>query len=82
MDVKFFNAMVAMAKENVRQEHAEKIAALPRFRIVFGQRWDFYPDSYSFGVMWDKDPCPDEGSWIYRRRIILHMSFRLWLERN
>ena len=74
--------MVEMAEENVRQARMEKVAAMPRFKFVFGQCWDYRPDSYSFGVMWDKDPCPDEGSWTYRRRIILHLSFRLWLERN
>ena len=80
MDVGVFNALVEMAKENVMQARMEEVAAMPRFKLLFGDRWGWSPDCRSFGVMWDKDPCPDEGSYIYRRRIILHLTFRISLE--
>lgn len=80
MDAGVFNAMVEMAKENVMRGRMEEIAAMPRFKFLFGERWGYTPYERSFGIMWDKDPCPDEGSYIYRRRIILHITFRISLE--
>ena len=80
MDLGAFNAMVEMAEENVKLARMEKIAAMPRFKILFAERWGYTPAERSFGIMWDKDPCPPEGSYIYRRRIILRVTFHISLE--
>lgn len=63
------------------QDRAARIAAMPRVKILCGRDWGYGPTSYSFGAMWDKDPAPDEGAYIYRRRVVLHLTFRLTLEK-
>lgn len=63
------------------EDRQARIAALPRFKIMFGKNWAYGPWCYVFGLMWDKEPNPEEGSFIYRRRFIIHLTFHISLER-
>lgn len=68
-------------REARKADQDARLAAMPRIKFLFGKDWGYGPWCYAFGVMWDKDPAPKEGAYIYRRRIILHMTFHLSLER-
>lgn len=59
----------------------QRIADMPRIKFIFGKDWRYSPWCYSIGVMWDKNLCPLEGEYIYRRRFVLHLTFHLSIEK-
>lgn len=66
-------------RENARRD---RIAARPRVWFLFFER-NLSKEGYrSIGVKWDKDPNPDEGCMIYRRSFVIHIAFKVWLERR
>jgi hypothetical protein len=74
---------VSLEEKDFAAGRAAYVATLPRIKVLLGTRnWGYHPWSYAFGVMWDKDPVPDEGAYIYRKRIILHLTFHASLERS
>jgi hypothetical protein len=60
--------------------HAQ-IEAMPRVRFVWERDWLFGADVYAAGILWDRNFDAEPGEFVYRRRIILRLKFRLWLER-
>lgn len=68
-------------RQAMRQDSLARIAAMPPIRFICERDVRYGPDTYAIGLVWSKNPDPPEGEYIYRRRLILRLTFRLSLER-
>lgn len=55
--------------------------AMPRVRFVCERDWCCGPDVYAVGVLWSKNLDAESGEFVYRKRWLLRLRFKLWLER-
>lgn len=58
-----------------------QIEAMPRVRFVCERDLYAGPSNYAVGFLWGKDFNAEPGAFVYRKRIVLRLKFRLWIER-
>lgn len=58
-----------------------QVAAMPRWRFVCEKDWLRGPWDYAIGFVWKRNFDAQPGQIIYRRQIVLRLTFRLRLDR-
>lgn len=59
-----------------------QVEAKPRLQFVCERDWITGPHNYVIGFLWDRNFDAEPGEFIYRRRFLLRLKFRIWLERQ
>lgn len=54
---------------------------MPRARFVCENDWMVGPFDYAIGFLWDRNLDAEPGEFVYRKRALLRITFRLRVER-
>lgn len=68
--------------EQWRAERRAENAQRPKFRFVFERDWCCGPNVYAIGLLWGRRLDAEPGDQLYRKRFVLRLRFKLWLERS
>lgn len=66
---------------NRAAELEAQVLAMPRLRFICERDWITGPNIYAIGFLWDRNIQAEPGEFIYRRRFLLRLKFRIWFER-
>ena len=58
-----------------------QVEAMPRVRLICERDWMTGPHEYAVGFLWDRKMDAMPGEFVYRRRLLLRLKFRLSFER-
>lgn len=58
-----------------------QVGKMPRVRFVWERDWLSGPNDYAAGLLWHRNFDAVPGEFIYRRRFLLRLTFRLRLDR-
>lgn len=70
-----------MTKESYEETMRRQVLEMPRIRVVCERHWMYGPDHYVVGLVWNRNLDAEPGEFAYRRRWLLHIKFRMNLER-
>lgn len=62
------------------ETYRAQVEAMPRIRFVCERDLIVGPDTHAIGFLWKRKFDAEPGEFVYQRRIIVRLRFRLWLD--
>lgn len=71
----------AVEEHDAEATWRRQVEEMPRLRFVCEHDWIRGPNDYAVGFLWDRKMDAVPGEFVYRKRFLIRLKFKLWLER-